>query len=76
MIYIITIAFSVTALLIYLLHKLKTYSLEIENKKQYISNLESKITIYENVRTKTDKIKKIDKTNTSDVLDRMHENKL
>ncbi len=67
---------SILSLIAFLFYKLKAYSLDIENKKQYISNLESKITIYENVKTKTDNIKKIDKTNASDVISRMRKNKL
>lgn len=67
---------AIASLFIYLVQKIKAYSLEIEKNKNHISNLEAKIVVYENVKNKVNKIKKSDKTNANNVLKRMHDNKL
>ena len=66
----------IASLFIYLVQKIKTYSLEIEKNKNHISNLEAKIVVYENVKHELIKIKKSDSTNANNVLKRMHDNKL
>lgn len=67
---------AIASLFIYLVQKIKTYSLEIEKNKNHISKLEAKIVVYENVKDKVNKIKKSDKTNANNVLKRMYDNKL
>ena len=67
---------AIASLFIYLVQKIKAYSLEIEKKKNHISNLQAKIIVYENVKNKVNNIKKSDKTNANNVLKRMHDNKL